>query len=79
MQLVSRHLCPLYAEERRELLSPVSRLHELMTLLGSDKGLIATANFLKSTGEVDIADITDEDLPTFRLLPKVSPLLIPTY
>ena len=44
------HLCPLFTAERREFLTPVSRLHETLTLLGSDKGLLATANFLKSTG-----------------------------
>ena len=34
---------------RTEFLTPVSRLHKTLTLLGSDKGLLATANFLKSS------------------------------
>ena len=29
------HLCPLYTEEHKVSLTPVSRLHETMTLLGS--------------------------------------------
>ena len=76
------HLCPLRADERRESLTPVSSLHETLTLLGSDKGLLAMAKFLKESGalmsnhrpyrppdmpsipaEVDIADITDEEVP----------------
>ena len=44
------HLCPLLADEHREFLTPVSSLHETLTLLGSDKGLLATAKFLKESG-----------------------------
>ena len=44
------HLCPLYAKS----LSPASRLHEPMTLLGSDKGLLAMVNFCKSTSALTI-------------------------
>ena len=44
------HLCPLFADDRREFLTPVSRLHETLTLLGSDKGLLTMVNFLKSSG-----------------------------
>ena len=70
------HLFPLFADDRKEFSTP--RLHETMTLLGSDKGLLATANLLKSSGaltsngrpempsipsEVDIADTTDEEAP----------------
>ena len=43
------HLCPLFADECREFLTPVSRLHKTLTLLGSNKGLLTTANFLKSS------------------------------
>ena len=44
------HLCPLLADECREFLTPVSSLHETLTLLSSDKGLLATAKFLKESG-----------------------------
>ena len=44
------HLCPLLADERREFLTPVSSPHETLTLLGSDKGLLATAKFLIESG-----------------------------
>ena len=60
------HLCPLYAEERREFLSPISRLHEPMTLPGSEKGLLAMANFLKLTGALTSngRPYSPTDLPT---------------
>ena len=44
------HLCPLYTKEHKALLTLVSRLHETMTLLGSEKGLLATTKFLKVSG-----------------------------
>ena len=44
-------LCSLYAgDEHREFLSPISRLHEPMSLLGSDKGFLAMVKFPKLTG-----------------------------
>lgn len=60
------HLCPLYAEERRNFLTPISRLHETMGLLGSDKGLLATAKFLELTGALtrDGRPYTVPEMPT---------------
>ena len=61
------HLCPLYDEERRSYLTPVSRLHETMTLLGSDKGLLATAKFLEISGTLtsDGKPYKKPEMPTF--------------
>ena len=44
------HLCPLHDKECRSYLTPVSRLHKTMTLLSSDKGLLAMAKFLEMSG-----------------------------
>ena len=43
------HLCPLFADDCREFLTTVSRLHKTLTLLGSNKGLLTMVNFLKSS------------------------------
>ena len=53
------HLCPLFADECREFLTPVSRLHKTLTLLGSNKGPLASVGpKSKGFGYVTVMDVS---------------------
>lgn len=65
------YLCPLYAKEHRDALTPVSRLHETMTLLGSEKGLLAMAKFLKTFRALTSGGKQDPSISLLMLLINV--------
>jgi hypothetical protein len=78
------HNCEAY-EDHRHNLSEVSRHHDAPFLLGTNKGLLATAKFAKNTGAFTATGLPYEPPPTpsmpgLRLLdPPILLLLLQSH